>query len=56
MQFLLEGVRRGERTLYITLTESKRELAAVAARHAWSLDGIEIYDPVSPELALNPQQ
>lgn len=56
MQFLLEGVKRGERTLYITLTESKRELDAVAARHAWSLDGIEIYELVPPELTLNPQQ
>src|SRR3546814_18803355 len=32
LQFLLEGVRRGERVLYITLSETRRELALVANR------------------------
>ncbi|MEO8573353.1 MAG: ATPase domain-containing protein [Pyrinomonadaceae bacterium] len=44
LQFLLEGVRAGEKCLYITLSESKEELTAVAASHGWSLDGIEIQD------------
>ena len=41
LQFLLEGVRRGEPGLYITLSESAAELTGVAESHGWSLDGIE---------------
>src|SRR3954470_16951881 len=33
LQFLLEGKRRGEGCLYVTLSESERELRVVAARH-----------------------
>ena len=44
MQFLIEGVRSGEKCLYITLSESKEELAASADSHGWSLDGIDILD------------
>src|SRR5687767_6645627 len=44
LQFLLEGVRRGERCLYVTLSETTDELQAVAASHGWSLDGIDIYE------------
>ena len=56
LQFLLEGVVRGETCLYITLSESKRELLSVAAKHGWSLDGIEIFELVPPELSLDPKQ
>jgi len=42
LQFLLEGARRGEQTLYITLTESADELRDVAQSHGWSLDGIDV--------------
>src|SRR5215208_3985696 len=37
LQFLLEGARRGERVLYITLSETAHELSPVARRHGWSL-------------------
>ncbi|WP_375408640.1 ATPase domain-containing protein [uncultured Methylobacterium sp.] len=53
MQFLMDGVRRGERGLYITLSESRRELLSVAERHGWSLDGVDIYELVPPELSLD---
>jgi circadian clock protein KaiC len=43
MQFLLEGQRRGEATLYVTLSETAAELHAVAASHGWSLEGVEIF-------------
>ncbi len=56
LQFLLDGLRQGERCLYITLSESKRELLSVADRHGWSLDGLEIYELVPPELSLDPKQ
>jgi circadian clock protein KaiC len=48
LQFLLEGVRRGEKTLYITLSETKEELFAIARSHGWSLNGISIYDLAVP--------
>ena len=44
LQFLLEGARRGEKGLYITLSESGEELIAVAESHGWSLDNIIIKD------------
>lgn len=44
MQFLLEGAERGERVLYITLSETSDELAAVARSHGWSLGGIELFE------------
>jgi circadian clock protein KaiC len=37
LQFLLEGVRRGERTLYVTLSETKQELLASGRSHGWDL-------------------
>ena len=39
LQFLLEGVRQGETTLYVSLSETERELRLVARRHGWSLEG-----------------
>src|SRR5688572_13695983 len=44
LQFLLDGIRRGEKVLYVTLSETKAELDAVALSHGWSLDGIEIIE------------
>ena len=41
LQFLLAAKDRGERTLYVTLSETAEELGAVAESHGWSLDGIE---------------
>src|SRR3978361_294947 len=49
LQFLLEGRRSGERVLYITLSETRRELALVAKRHGWTLDGIDVFELVPPE-------
>lgn len=46
MQFLMEGVRRQEPVLYVTLSESKEELAATAASHGWNLDGITVFELV----------
>lgn len=43
LQFLLEGRERGERGLYVTLSETAEELHASADSHGWSLDGIEIF-------------
>jgi len=43
LQFLLEGVRRGEACLYVTLAESAEELAEVARSHGWSLEGLHVH-------------
>jgi circadian clock protein KaiC len=56
LQFLLEGVRRGERCLYVTLSESESELRSVVGRHGWTLDGIDIFELVPPEASLDPDQ
>lgn len=44
LQFLLEGQRRGERVLYISLSESREELEAVAHSHGWSLDAVPLFE------------
>lgn len=54
LQFLLQGARNGERTLYVTLSESEHELAMVARRHGWSLAGIDVFELISPETTLDP--
>ena len=56
LQFLLDGRAKGERGLYITLSESKEELMHAAASHGWSLDGVEIFELVPPELSLDPER
>jgi circadian clock protein KaiC len=43
-QFLLEGVRLGEKALYVTLSASQRDLARVARSHRWDISGIDIYE------------
>ncbi len=55
IQFLLEGVRRGESCMYITLSETADELRANAASHGWSLDGIIIQE-VQPSENLRPEE
>ncbi|MBZ9775511.1 ATPase domain-containing protein [Mesorhizobium sp. CO1-1-8] len=56
LQFLINGAQNAERCLYITLSESKRELLSVAHRHGMSLDGVDILELVPPELSLDPSQ
>jgi len=52
LQFLMEGVKRGEACLYVTLSETKAELDAVAESHGWDLAGIEIMELSQIEGAL----
>ena len=56
MSFLLEGVRRGEKGLYITLSETESELRGTARSHRWSLEGMDIFELVPPESLLDEQQ
>lgn len=52
LQFLQEGVKEKERCLYVTLSETKSELEAVAQSHGWSLDGIDIIELSAIERAI----
>ena len=54
IQFLLDGVRKGETSLYITLSETREELQAVAVSHGWSLNGLNIFEVVPPIDSLRP--
>lgn len=55
LQFLLEGQRNQETGLYITLSESERELESVAASHGWSLDGIHLLGLAQIETRIRPE-
>jgi circadian clock protein KaiC len=55
-QFLLEGVRRGEPVLYVTLSETADEITGVAASHGWNLDGVTIRELIPTAEALHPAE
>jgi circadian clock protein KaiC len=44
LQFLREGVRLGQRTLYVTLSETLEELSDVAASHGWTVEGVNLLE------------
>jgi circadian clock protein KaiC len=54
LQFLREGLARGEKVLYVTLSETKSELAAVAASHGWTLDGMTIHELAPSDESFKP--
>lgn len=54
LQFLLEGARAGETGLYITMSETERELREGAASHGWTIgDGVQVFELVPPENLLD---
>jgi circadian clock protein KaiC len=55
LQFLLEGLRRGEKVFYITLSETREELLQVARSHGWSIDKIPLLDLSAVENLLRPE-
>ena len=44
LQFLNHAIQNGESTLYITLSETREELAVVAASHGWDLDDFTVFE------------
>jgi circadian clock protein KaiC len=44
LQFLLTGIRKGEKSIYISLSETREEIEEVAESHGWSLDQLEIVE------------
>ncbi|MDB5895507.1 MAG: ATPase protein RecA-superfamily-like protein [Rhodoferax sp.] len=49
IQFLMEGARRGETVMYITLAESRDEIEGVAKSHQWDLNGIIVHEVLPSE-------
>ena len=56
LHFLMEGRRRGERTLWITLSETARELEEAARSHGWALEGIELCNLVASQQVMKPEE
>jgi circadian clock protein KaiC len=54
LQFLLKGRDNGEKTVYVTLSETVNELKAIARSHGWSFDGVELFQ-LSPAEGLKPE-
>lgn len=50
MQFLSDGAKNGEDTVYISFSESRAEIRRVADAHGWPVDDIEVVE-MAPELA-----
>jgi circadian clock protein KaiC len=55
LQFLLAGVRQGEKALIITLSETAADLRTMAMSHGWNLEGIEILELIASETGLSPE-
>ena len=55
LQFLLDGIRRGESVIYVTLSESRKELEEVARSHGWPTDSLSIFEMVPADEDLSPE-
>ena len=44
LQYLLEGLAQGQRSLYITLSETREEINSVARSHGWNMEGLEVFE------------
>lgn len=45
LQFLRAGIAKGERCIYVSLSQTRAELEAIARSHGWTLDGIRVEEP-----------
>ncbi len=55
LQFLLEGARRGEVGIYVSLAETETELRDGARSHGWEIGPkVEVFELVTPESVLDP--
>ncbi len=48
------GRSSGERCLYVTLSETQREIGKVARSHGWDLDAIHIKESIARSAASPP--
>ncbi len=56
LQFILGRVAAGERCLYVTLTETRDDVAAACRSHGWSLGGLALLDLTRRDLAVGGPQ
>jgi circadian clock protein KaiC len=56
LQFLTEGRRHGEATLWISLSETQQELRQIAESHGWSLEGVELCNPMATKRTTHPDE
>ncbi len=56
MQFIKAGIARGERALYVTLSEPASELQGSALSHGWDVESIPISEFVPEEASFNADQ
>lgn len=56
LQFLLEGISRGELGLYVSLSETKEEVAEIGKNHGWDLSRVEIIESSISEESLRPEE
>jgi circadian clock protein KaiC len=47
LQFLLAGIEEGEPVLYVTLSETREELQAVARSHGWDVSALPILELIA---------
>jgi circadian clock protein KaiC len=55
IQFVAEGLRNGEKVLYVTLSESRTELLTVARLHRLNVEGLVILEVRPSEQDLKPE-
>ena len=55
LQFAIEGLRQGETVLYVTLSESRRDLMVVADAHKFELEGLNFLELLPGEQDLSPE-
>src|ERR1700722_19655799 len=55
LQFLLDGIQQGESVIYVTLSESRKELEEVARSHGWPTDSLSIFEMVPADEDLRPE-
>lgn len=53
LRFVLEGVKRGESVLYVTLSETRSDLDRVARSHGWDLEKVHIVEAMPLEARSN---
>jgi len=53
LQYLLAGAGAGESGLYITLSQTRKGLEAIARSHGWSLEGLTVHELLPGDLVDN---
>jgi circadian clock protein KaiC len=49
LQFALAGAAHGEAVVYVTLSETQKDLESVAHSHGWDLDNVHVMQALAPQ-------